>query len=154
MHLHDHYHFCGHDLIVLTIPGCWTIDIQSSENIILFHAHSMKYCIILFILLPLWITIILQKQLMIVGIDVYHDSTFGQKKSVVGFVASTNRYVPFVLHKQLTKTGAASLTSLLHLFQSATITCSVAYRISSKSSRTSKSCHPQNVTTFQLTHPN
>ena len=40
---------------------------------------------------------ILQKQLMIVGIDVYHDSTFGQKKSVVGFVASTNRYVLFVI---------------------------------------------------------
>ena len=30
---------------------------------------------------------------MVVGIDVYHDSTFGQKKSVVGFVASTNKYV-------------------------------------------------------------
>lgn len=39
----------------------------------------------------------LQKQLMIVGIDVYHDSVSGQKKSVVGFVASTNRYVQFVL---------------------------------------------------------
>lgn len=35
----------------------------------------------------------LQKKLMVVGIDVYHDSTFGQKKSVVGFVASTNKYV-------------------------------------------------------------
>ena len=35
----------------------------------------------------------LQKNLMVVGIDVYHDSTFGQKKSVVGFVASTNKYV-------------------------------------------------------------
>ena len=34
-----------------------------------------------------------QKNLMVVGMDVYHDSTFGQKKSVVGFVASTNKYV-------------------------------------------------------------
>ena len=30
---------------------------------------------------------------MVVGIDVYHDSTFGKKKSVVGFVASNNKYV-------------------------------------------------------------
>ena len=31
--------------------------------------------------------------MMVVGIDVYHDSTFGKKKSVVGFVASNNKYV-------------------------------------------------------------
>jgi hypothetical protein len=48
--------------------------------------------------LAAYVAIILQSQLMIVGIDVYHDSTFGQKKSVVGFIASTNRYVQFMLY--------------------------------------------------------
>ena len=49
-------------------------------------------------MLTTYVAIILQKQLMIVGIDVYHDSTFGQKKSVVGFIASTNRYVQLMLY--------------------------------------------------------
>ena len=46
---------------------------------------------------------------MIVGIDVYHDSTFGQKKSVVGFVASTNRYVQFVIYQKLNSYNITSL---------------------------------------------
>lgn len=32
-----------------------------------------------------------QKHLMVIGIDVYHDSTMGTKKSILGFVASTNQ---------------------------------------------------------------
>ena len=45
----------------------------------------------------MWILLSLQKNLMVVGIDVYHDSTFGQKKSVVGFVASNNKWVSCVM---------------------------------------------------------
>ena len=65
---------------------------------------SYNYCEVLhnsvYLVATLNCYIILQKQLMIVGIDVYHDSTFGQKKSVVGFVASTNRYVLFILQNR------------------------------------------------------
>ena len=48
---------------------------------------------------------------MIVGIDVYHDSTFGQKKSVVGFIASTNRYVQLMLVTELDAAPPSFLTS-------------------------------------------
>ena len=57
-------------------------------------AHNQVH----YFMLTTYVAIILQKQLMIVGIDVYHDSTFGQKKSVVGFIASTNRYVQLMLY--------------------------------------------------------
>ena len=32
----------------------------------------------------------LQKRLMVVGVDVYHDSVHGKSRSITGFVASTN----------------------------------------------------------------
>ena len=37
-------------------------------------------------------TVSAQKNLMVIGVDVYHDSVHGQKRSITGFVASTNRY--------------------------------------------------------------
>ena len=33
----------------------------------------------------------LQKNVMVVGMDVYHDGSEGKKKSIAGFVASTNQ---------------------------------------------------------------
>ena len=38
----------------------------------------------------IWLCMSPQKSIMVVGIDVYHDSVHGKSRSIVGFVASTN----------------------------------------------------------------
>lgn len=41
----------------------------------------------------LWAVEIPVKNMMVVGMDVYHDSASGQKRSILGFVASTNKHL-------------------------------------------------------------
>ena len=58
------------------------------------HSECVRVCVYMYVCLCASVIygseLFPQKSIMVVGIDVYHDSVSGKSRSIVGFVASTN----------------------------------------------------------------